>query len=350
MPHASLKDVARATGLAVSTVSYALRGAPNVPEETRARVRAAAETLGYRKNARVAELMAGIRRGRGPESGDRLALVWTEARSADGLVRGVAAGAKARAAERGYGLEEFFLAEAGGKARRLADIVAARGIPGVVFAPVLKRARVELDWPWDRFAMAVIGTAEWNVPLSRAAHHHYEAMRLALAGMAKAGAKRPAAWLDATTNERAHRGWQAAWLAYGPAGAPARLKLADDAAGMAVWLKKTNPDAVLADGKAQAARLRRAGWRGPLFLLDQRGMSEAAGVDQGYDVISGHAVDLVVAQLQRNERGLPETPRALLFPGRWVEVYSTPGLNTRNDGASLSALTAKERQPPPASR
>ena len=54
----TLKDIARETGLAVSTVSYALRGAPNVPVETAARAKAAAERLGYRMNARVAELMA----------------------------------------------------------------------------------------------------------------------------------------------------------------------------------------------------------------------------------------------------------------------------------------------------
>jgi hypothetical protein len=41
------------------------------------------------------------------------------------------------------------------------------------------------------------------------------------------------------------------------------------------------------------------------------------GVSQRYDLIAGHAVDLVVAQVQRNERGVPETARALLFGGRW---------------------------------
>ncbi len=156
------------------------------------RVRAVAERLGYRMNARVAELMAQVRRGRGAGAGDRLALVWVEERTTQGLGRDVADGARARAAERGYGLDEFNLAETGGNPRRLADILTARGIPGVVFAPVFGRAKVVLDWPWASFPMAVIGTAEWNASLSRAAHHHYEAMRLALGGLARAGAKRPA--------------------------------------------------------------------------------------------------------------------------------------------------------------
>jgi len=65
--------------------------------------------------------------------------------------------------------------------------------------------------------------------------------------------------------------------------------------------------------------LKAAGWSGFVVSLDRRGRTLLAGVDQGYEVIAGHAVDLVVAQLQRNERGLPEAPRAVLFPGRWVE-------------------------------
>ncbi|MCU0791403.1 MAG: LacI family DNA-binding transcriptional regulator [Opitutaceae bacterium] len=324
MANTSLKDVARETGLAVSTVSYALRGAPNIPAETCARVREAAERLGYRRNARVAELMAGIRRGRGAESGDRLALVWAGG-ARDVLGREVAAGAKARAAALGYGMQEFSLAEAGKRPGRLADILGSRGIAGVVFGPVFDRERVEVDWPWERFAMAVVGTAEWRAPLSRAAHHHYEAMRLALAALASRGARRPALWVDAVTNERAHRGWQAAWLAYGPRGSAGRIELTrgDDAERTAAWLRRVRPDAIVAVNAGGVARLREAGWQGTAantLLLDRQGSTAFAGVDQRYDIIAGHAVDLVVAQLQRNERGLPDPPRALWFPGRWAEA------------------------------
>lgn len=62
-----------------------------------------------------------------------------------------------------------------------------------------------------------------------------------------------------------------------------------------------------------------AGWKGLVVTLNRRARSESAGLHQSYEIIAGHAVDLVVAQLQRNERGLPEAPRALLFPGSWVE-------------------------------
>lgn len=323
MAGVTLQDVARATGFAVSTVSYALRGARNVPPATAARIKAEAGRLGYRVNARVAELMSHVRRGRSADPADRLALVWVETGAERGLGREIAEGARTRAFERGYGLAEFALARTGGRTRRLADILVARGIAGVIFGPVFERTRVDIDWPWERFAMAVVGTAEWKVPLSRAAHHHYEAMRLALESVEKTGAKRPAVWLGATTNERAHRGWQAAWLAYGPADSAKRLWLTDENPARQTirrWLREMEPDVVLVGDASQAQRVHEAGWTqetGRTFLLDWRADAGLPGVAQGYDTIAGHAVDLVVAQLQRNERGAPDPPRSLLFPGRW---------------------------------
>ncbi len=46
-----LRDVARRSGVSVSTASRALRGSERVSAATQAKVRAAAEALGYRPNA-----------------------------------------------------------------------------------------------------------------------------------------------------------------------------------------------------------------------------------------------------------------------------------------------------------
>ncbi|MBC8040545.1 MAG: LacI family DNA-binding transcriptional regulator [Opitutaceae bacterium] len=325
----TLRAVARAAGVSVSAASYALRGAPNIPADTVAKVRAAADSLGYRPNARVAELMSHIRGSRRLPAAERLALVWPESSKArdhnNDFTRKILNGARTRAATLGYRLDEFWLEAVDNHAPRLAGILRARGIAGVVFAPVSHAARVSLDWPWAQFAMAVVGTAEWNAPLSRAAHHHYEAMRLALSGLARTGARRPAALVDHETNERAHRGWQGAWLAYAPPEANTRLLLTDATspapARMRSWLRDIKPDALVVDSDTALKRARAAGWRDtPLntATLSWRQGHAHGGVDQGYDLIAAHAVDLVVAQLHRNERGLPGEPRTLLFAGRWI--------------------------------
>ncbi|MET0263345.1 MAG: LacI family transcriptional regulator, partial [Rariglobus sp.] len=121
------------------------------------------------------------------------------------------------------------------------------------------------------------------------------------------------------------RGWQAAWLAFGPRGAAKRLWLQNDEpeAERAAWLEAMAPDALVADnGLALLLALARlpALTRERCATLSWTGDGEFAGIDQDYDEIAAHAVDLVVTQLQRNERGLPSPPPMLLFPGRWREA------------------------------
>lgn len=58
-PRATLKTLAEATGFAVATVSRALKDAPDIAEETKRRVREAAERLGYRQNRAAVRLRTG---------------------------------------------------------------------------------------------------------------------------------------------------------------------------------------------------------------------------------------------------------------------------------------------------
>jgi hypothetical protein len=56
----TMKDVADAAGVARSTVSLALRHDPSIPEETRNRILAAAEKVGYKVNPLVSALMTSL--------------------------------------------------------------------------------------------------------------------------------------------------------------------------------------------------------------------------------------------------------------------------------------------------
>jgi DNA-binding LacI/PurR family transcriptional regulator len=59
---ASIRDVAQASGVSYQTVSRVINGHPNVREETRKRVEAAIETLGFRRNATAFALASGVTR------------------------------------------------------------------------------------------------------------------------------------------------------------------------------------------------------------------------------------------------------------------------------------------------
>lgn len=88
------------------------------------------------------------------------------------------------------------------------------------------------------------------------------------------------------------------------------------------WLQQEKPDALVVStntllaGSQPRAWCQRHGVRlATLYWTAQE--ANLTGVDQCYDRIAAHAVDLVVAQLNSNEIGQPDLPRMMLFPGRW---------------------------------
>lgn len=64
----TMRDVAVRAGVTAATVSLALRDSPEISAQTKARVLAAVQELGYRPNPYVQSLMRTRRRGRGAAS------------------------------------------------------------------------------------------------------------------------------------------------------------------------------------------------------------------------------------------------------------------------------------------
>lgn len=60
------------------------------------------------------------------------------------------------------------------------------------------------------------------------------------------------------------------------------------------------------------------------LMRDDLRSSGMAGIDQRFELVGAAAVDLIAERLSGNQRGLPETPKALRIPGRWVEGDSLP--------------------------
>jgi len=336
----TLKKIAERAGVSLATVSYALRNHPKIPVETRQRVQDAARALGYRPNPRVAGLMAHIRRGRTRLAGERIAFVWvhttrTEA-SRQPLLRAVLKGARERALQAGYAVEEFWTNDPGMTEVRLQKIIRARGIVGVVLSPVMTaETSVTLDWDWSLFAPAVVGNVTWTPELHHAGHHHFLGMRRCLEELAKLGCTRPAALLDEETHERAKRAWEGAFLSHHPARGKARSFLrfgrAEDQGDRIAWLRRSGADALIVhpssalDDLGLWAEADELGLR--LVTLNwQNERPGIGGIDQCHDRIAAHAIDLVVSQLQLNELGPPALPRIMLFEGVWVPPRRVAGI------------------------
>ncbi|HXF70817.1 MAG TPA: LacI family DNA-binding transcriptional regulator [Thermoflexus sp.] len=120
----TIKDIARAAGVSHTTVSRALRDSEEISPETRARIRAIAESLGYRPNP-VARALQGRRT-------QTIGVVVT--RLSDPFHTEVVQGIERVAQAYGYGLLLSLSHEDPQKERAIVEMLAAKQIDGIIVA------------------------------------------------------------------------------------------------------------------------------------------------------------------------------------------------------------------------
>ena len=338
-----MKHVAQAAGVSVMTVSLALRRAPSIPERTRERVLAVAAELGYRRNPLVSVLMAELRgrKARGPEA-HLIAYVEgypaTATKQQAGSLRRFRAGAKAGAAKHGFGVEVFRLGSGGLSEARLEQVLDARGIRGVVFAPFPKTGSA-LAQPWRNHALAAVGFSLARPPLHRAVNHQIHSIRLALAQLLALGYRRIGIVVSRHEDARVERNWLSSVLLtqHEHAGTDRRFPLffreKIERGPLGAWLRRERPEVVVTTEEGVRAMVERAGGRGARrvgfahmhLTPEQAGCS---GIDQNNERVGEAAVDLVVEQLHGNSFGVPGNPKTVLIEGCWVAGTTAPGSGT----------------------
>jgi LacI family transcriptional regulator len=91
------------------------------------------------------------------------------------------------------------------------------------------------------------------------------------------------------------------------------------------WLQREKPDAIVTcDWDSVRLHLQRLRIRTPadIGLVDLQWLSAnspRAAVDQSNQEVGAAAVDIILAQINRHERGEPAIPKTVLVPGRWVD-------------------------------
>ncbi|CAM3094147.1 LacI family DNA-binding transcriptional regulator [Rariglobus hedericola] len=332
----TIAEVARRAGVSRTAVSYALRDDPNIAVATRERIRKVADALGYRPDPTLAKLMAHLHGGRGRRYAGKLAFLnvhedcdyWRDVPALSDFRRS----AETRAGELGYETEEFWLYEPGRTPKRLAQMLIARGIRGLVVGSTGRHGSV-VDFPWAKFAAVTVGYSVAVPALHRVVTHHYRNTRLALAKATADGARK----IGLVTGRDAEAAMEdlhlAAFLAYQqevPAVQRVPPLRRDQASPreLSEWFARHRPDVVLstADGVDEFAS---AGIRVPqdtalvklLLWADDTG---EAGVLPGYDRLGGAAVNLLTGQLQHDEWGVPADPKIVQVEGRWREGASFP--------------------------
>ncbi|HUR58632.1 MAG TPA: LacI family DNA-binding transcriptional regulator [Opitutaceae bacterium] len=342
-PGISLRTLARLAGVSVSTASRALHNHPVISAPVREKIKALARKRGYELNPLVAQVYSEARAGRGFRHLGTLALItswdtpdWWRAHP---TLRGFHDGAIERAKESGLGVDEFWAHEPGLKGRRLTQILRARGIGGVVLAPVPGRtAEGMLEWKY--FSSSLIGQSVKAPRLHRAVPDQRHAMQLALRELTRCGYRRIGLVLRRRYHAMTDFIMLSTFLLFQHEIPPADcvpVEAPEEWTRQAfmTWFQKHRPDAIIGAVKPAREWLAEAGCACPrdigLVLLDwdDEAKEKFAAVDQNASAVGGAAVDMVLSQMRRNERDVPATPQTVLVGSVW-----RPGATIRKVGTA----------------
>jgi DNA-binding LacI/PurR family transcriptional regulator len=319
-------------------VSLALRNSPKISKATTERIRRIAEELGYRPNPMVSALMTQLRHGREVRKPSVLAYV-TAYPTEDGWRQpgpfvAFYEGAKLRAETLGYVLDEWWLRRPGMTEQRFCDILFTRDIHGLIFAP-LPGAGGALYLDWSRFASSAIAYSVTSPAIHRASNDQFATITLALTELTRLGYRRIGLAITRENDERVRQQWSAGMLVHQQGipvedHVPILRTTTPFQPAFTAWFREHRPDAVLSLTEQCVSILQEMGVRVPedvgfADLALTAADSDYAGVNQNSELVGAAAVDLVDAQLRRNERGIPLQPKTLLVPGVWV-----PGPTVRN--------------------
>jgi LacI family transcriptional regulator len=328
-------QIAAAARVSRSTVSRALQNHPALPASTRERIQKLAQTMGYRPNPLVSALMATRNRPQ-PSTGTTTLAVLTCWRPTVDIApfttdRRYLSGAQQRAEELGFRFEEFWLDEPGVSGRRLEQILTSRGIVAVMFAPI-PAEHPKIDLTWECFSLAAFGPSTQIPILNQASHFHFRSCCMAVRELLKLGYRRPALFVPTDIPLHVRDQWIGGHYS-AAVNLPLRDRLApyliEDFTADAIvrWCQARRPDAILSNEPRIYKWLKAANLDKSIAYanLDHHPEHEGmAGVDQLHELVGRAAVDIVVAQFNRNERGIPRYPRDILIEGRWVPGPSAP--------------------------
>jgi DNA-binding LacI/PurR family transcriptional regulator len=322
-------DVAQKVGVARSTVSLALRNHPSIPKATREQIRRIADELGYEPDPMLSAL-ASYRSRKGP-SHYHGTLAWIVNNEPPfqwdkvSMFQQYYQGSKERARAHGYQIETFDIANIGASASSLSRTFHFRNISGILLPPQ-PRPNMELEFPWERFAMVSFGYSLTKPRLHVVAPTQFRAATETMQRLHAAGYRKIGFVHSKVTDTRSDHNFLAGYLVECHLHGGTTLVLDEDnidATTFRKWYKKYKPDAVVSGNPRLLEIIAKAGYQVPadigvacLNVPSQN--SELTGIMEDSFHIGEAAVDFLVGMLQQGVCGIPPKPRQILVPGIWI--------------------------------
>ncbi len=336
----SLQDIAKASGMHVSTVSLALRDHPRLSEETRTRIKALAARLGYQANPLVSAWLRQVRKPEVAQAGVGLAfflgLKASERVATEPYYRTLIEGARAEASALGYLTSEVNFGR-DDEVRLLKAIAQLRyrGVRGVLlFDPaecLTPKVAQELE---EGFAVVVMLRCGGGARFHRVGTDIGGNVALALQQLRETGRRRicfpvKPGRLDRVRKEAlaAYLGLQQLWPVEEQVPLPAE-EVENDPKLFIPWLRAQKADAVLSVDYLLHDYLLEAGYRIPADLgfahLGVDARPALAGIVNRGEEVGRTAVFQLAGLIAANRFGRPAIPLNTLVPGIWREALEPP--------------------------
>jgi LacI family transcriptional regulator len=324
------RDIAKAAGVSLGTVSLALRSHSSIPKQTRERVQQVAQQLGYRPNPRVAELMSEIRRSRRVDSlTETVALIWTDAtreqvRNYEHLLE-LEEAARTRLARQGFGLDIFYY-----DAQKLAGterILRARGIRGIILAPLINLRVRQLDWEWSHFSVVIVGSGLWQPEFNRIRFNHFEEMGLILHHLRDQQVEKVGLITEKEVDMRTQCSVTGGFLAHRRESTRDSIfeSNGENREQLLEWIQRTKPDCIIIASSMAMYWLLESQIDCRIVLTSQHLHPEwprFGCILEDYTRLVTVAAEQLIAQLALNQSGPPEHPIKILIAGSWQAAAS----------------------------
>lgn len=328
----TIRSLARQAGVSTATVSLALRNVQRISASTRKKIQHLARDEGYTSNPAVSRVLSRYRNG-SPYLGT-LAFVHTSANPADHRLESVGTwldSATKRALELGYKLDSFALGENDITPRRLAGILVARGIHGLLLAGPFLRNTIpgEFSVLWKNAACVVLGERTASPALSCVMNDQFATARQAIGEILARGYKRPGLCIHPDLDAVLEGRFRAGYL-LGCERLSSRIPVFDFTSSaerqFVQWVRKFRLDAILTIHPEIMQWCRSAGFSsiGLAHLDKNSNLARWAGMHQDNEHVGSAAAELLIGQLQFNTRGVPAFQQCLQLGSRWKNGPSLP--------------------------
>jgi len=325
---ASLGDIAKAVGISRVAVCYALRNQPGVSKATRERVLRAAKKLGYAPDARISSWMQRMREAK---SKDLLPIAWLNSKpekdawSKLDYLSPYIEGARARALELGYRLEEIWARQPGMTMRRIAQILYQTGTEGVIVSQPARHIRLD----WTNLAGVSIDGSLLAPGLHRVMSDNAFNLLLALKELKRLGYRRIGICFSEQVDSFSHHACRST-AHYFHATTPKLERVPplfyEGTTAMKEqvmpWVRRVKPDVVVGLDNRLVEWVEASGYRVPeevgvVHLALDDDVLDWAGVYSNKREIGATAVEWVASLLQNRRFGLPASAMNMLVRGKW---------------------------------